>query len=151
MAGCELMIGVVVEQCPCFSLGVAHRRSLRLYDEALLSLGLTVAQAHVIFALYAQDGLSARALAMELQVDAASLTPMLGRLEKRGLLRRCPDPGDRRAVRICLEERAHRLRPSLEEALGRAARRVSDLFTEDEYRILMTLLNRLGPSASADQ
>jgi DNA-binding MarR family transcriptional regulator len=135
---------VAVEQCPCFSLGVAHRRALRVYEDSLEPLGLTVPQAHGLFALYARDGRSAKDLARELQVDAATMTPLLDRLEKHMLVRRCPDPGDRRATRVCLQERAHRLRPALEAAWTESAQRVSALFSADEYHTLMSLLHRLS-------
>lgn len=139
-----------MEHCPCFSLGVAHRRSLRVYEDALLPLGFTVPQAHGLFVLYARDGRSAKDLARELQVDAATMTPLLDRLEKRGLVRRCPDPDDRRATRVCLEERAHRLRPALEAALTEAAQRVSALFSADEYHTLLSLLHRLSHVAPGE-
>ncbi|MEB3198289.1 MAG: MarR family transcriptional regulator [Candidatus Sericytochromatia bacterium] len=133
-----------VERCPCFTLGLAHRRVQRFFEEALSPLGLTVAQAHVLHALFSQDQRQAKDLARELQVDAATLTPMLDRLERLGLVRRCPDPQDRRATRICLEERAHRLRPAVETTLSGATERLVSLYAPDEFATLMRLIQRLN-------
>ena len=67
---------------------------------------LTIAQAHFLSCLYEKDGLLAKDLARELEVDAGTLTPMIDRLERQGLVRRCPHPDDRRATRICLSDEA---------------------------------------------
>ncbi len=117
-----------VDGCPCFNLGLAHRRVLRAYEDALAPLALTVAKAHALSVLFRHDGALSRDLARELSIDAGTLTPLIDRLEKQGLLTRCPHPDDRRASRLCLTEQAHRLRPSIEAAgPGRSAdwRRVS--------------------------
>jgi DNA-binding MarR family transcriptional regulator len=129
--------------CPCFNLGLAHRKVLRAFEDALDPLGLTVPQAHAVSVLYRNDGLLAKELARELQVDAGTLSPMADRLEKQGLLTRCPHPVDRRATRLCLTERAHRLRPSIEAALCEAQARLAAKFTPEELETLMALCKRL--------
>lgn len=134
---------MAIDDCPCFNLGLAHRKLLRAFEDALAPLGLTVAQAHGLSALYCRDGLLAKDLARELSIDAGTLTPMLDRLEKQGLLTRCPHPEDRRATRLCLTERAHRLRPSLEAALAEASARLERKFTPEELETLLALLRRL--------
>lgn len=134
---------MAIDECPCFNLGLAHRKMLRAFEDALAPLGLTVAQAHGLSALFCRDGQLAKELARELSVDAGTLTPMLDRLEKQGLVARCPYPEDRRATRICLTERAHRLRPSLEAALTEAYARLAAKFTPTELETLMGLLRRL--------
>lgn len=132
-----------IDDCPCFNLGLAHRKLLRAFEDALAPLGLTVAQAHALSALYHQDGLLAKDLARELSIDAGSLTPMLDRLEKQGLLARCPHPEDRRATRLCATERARELRPALEAALSAASARLAEKFAPEELETLLTLLRRL--------
>ena len=132
-----------VDGCPCFNLGLAHRKVLRAYEDALAPLGLTVAQAHAMSVLYAFDGALAKDLARELSIDAGTLTPLLDRLEKQGLMVRCPHPDDRRATRLCLTEKAHRLRPSIEAGLCEASQRLMQRFTPAEYETLMALVGRL--------
>ena len=139
----EMPNDMAIDDCPCFNLGLAHRKLLRAFDDALAPLGLTVAQAHCLSALFCRDGLLAKDLARELSIDAGTLTPMLDRLEKQGLLTRCPHPEDRRATRLCLTERAHRLRPSLEAALREASAKLERKYTPEELETLLGLLRRL--------
>lgn len=134
---------MAIDGCPCFNLGLAHRKLLRAFEDALAPLGLTVAQAHGLSVLYCHDGQLAKELARELSVDAGTLTPMLDRLEKQGLVTRCPHPEDRRATRICLTERAHRLRPAIEAALTAAQARLAAKYTPTEFQTLMALVRRL--------
>ncbi|MEB3224018.1 MAG: MarR family transcriptional regulator [Candidatus Sericytochromatia bacterium] len=138
-----------LDACPCFNLGLAHRRVARAFEEALEPLGLTVAQAHCLHVLFVADGRSAKDLARELQIDSGTLTPLLDRLERSSLVRRCPDPADRRAMRICLEERAHRLKPAVEAALAEASARLAGRFDPSEFATLMTLVRRLVDEAAS--
>lgn len=59
-------------------------------------------QIHVLEALYEQDGQHASTLAKAVEREATSFTPVLDKLEKRGLICRAADPNDRRAVFIHL-------------------------------------------------
>lgn len=130
--------------CPCFSLGLAHRKVLRVFEDALIPLGLTTSQAHALTALYRQDGLLAKDLARELHIDAASVTPMLDRMERQGLVRRCKHPDDRRATRLCLEAKARDLQGAIEQALCEASDKLAQRYTPEEFETLMALMRRMS-------
>lgn len=132
-----------LKSCPCFNLGLAHRKLSRHFEEALAPLNLTVAQAHFLSCLYERDARLAREVASELGVDAATLTPMIDRLERQGLIRRCPHPDDRRAIRLCLEPAALALRDDLHACLGRATQALTSRFAPAELDTLLSLLQRL--------
>ncbi len=68
-------------------------------------LGLTITQLRVLFHLRAHDGLSAGALAERIDVTPSTLTRIMDRLVQASLIRREPDPEDRRLVRHGLTER----------------------------------------------
>jgi DNA-binding MarR family transcriptional regulator len=67
--------------------------------EAWVELGLTMTQLRVLFVLRAEDGASAGALAEQLRVTPSTLTRIVDRLVRHGLVRRESDHGDRRLVR----------------------------------------------------
>ncbi|MFI5183191.1 MAG: MarR family winged helix-turn-helix transcriptional regulator [Vicinamibacteria bacterium] len=52
-----------------------------------------------------EDGMTHGELTRELLVTAGNVTGIVDRLEALGLVERCPVPGDRRAVRVCLTRR----------------------------------------------
>ena len=63
---------------------------------ATANLGITPQQAHALRVLDPDRPLPMRDLASELLCDASTVTSLVDRLEERGLVRRRPDPDDRR-------------------------------------------------------
>jgi DNA-binding MarR family transcriptional regulator len=63
---------------------------------------------------------SAGKLAMELRLSSGAMTNRLDRMEKSGLIRRLPDPNDRRGTLIEPTDAGHR---AWDETVGEAARR----------------------------
>src|SRR3989337_624054 len=76
--------------------------------EAWVELGLTMTQLRVLFVLRAEDGASAGALAERLRVTPSTLTRIVDRLVRQGLVRRETDHGDRRLVRHHLSAKGDR-------------------------------------------
>src|SRR5688572_33510764 len=92
------------EEMLCFSLGVAMRRISKIYAEALAGHEITPPQLFLLSCLEASDGQKPRDLAEQVCLDASSLTGLLDRTEKSGLIERRPDADDRRALRIHLTD-----------------------------------------------
>lgn len=87
--------------------------------------------------------LSAGELADELGLSSGAMTNRLDRLEQAGLVRRVPDPADRRGVLVEPTEEGH---SAWERAAGTAAARealVASVLTETEKEQLYSLLRRL--------
>jgi DNA-binding MarR family transcriptional regulator len=133
-----------VEHCLCFNLGLAHRKVSRSFEEALAPLNLTIAQAHFLSCLFAQDAQRPGDLARALSVDAGTLTPMIDRLERMTLIRRCPCPEDRRSAKICLEPLAWSLKPEMEARLAAATEQLRGKFSPEDYTRLLMLAQRLA-------
>ena len=80
-----------------FARTIARSDPARL--EAWVELGLTMTQLRVLFLLRTEDGASAGAMAESLKVTPSTLTRIVDRLVRQGLIRRETDDGDRRLVR----------------------------------------------------
>ena len=65
----------------------------------------------VLLPLYEEDGLRTGQLAIRARLSKQTMTQMVARLERDGLVKRRPDPGDGRATLIYLTERARRFEP----------------------------------------
>jgi DNA-binding MarR family transcriptional regulator len=70
--------------------------------------GLPTAQGELIRVVRRQPGISVAAAAAELGVAANTVSTLVGTLVEAGLLRREPDPGDRRVARLQLTDDAAR-------------------------------------------
>ena len=88
----------------CFPLYAASNLLVRVYRPLLEPLGLTYSQYLVMLVLWERDGRSVGDLGQCLYLDSGTLTPLLKRMEKAGLLLRSRDPEDERRVLISLTQ-----------------------------------------------
>ncbi|KKB80084.1 MarR family transcriptional regulator [Devosia soli] len=94
----------------CFAVYAAEHAFTRFYKPRLDALGLTYPQYLAFLVLWEQDGLTVKTLGDKLFLDSGTVTPLLKRLESRGLVRRQRDEDDERLVRIFLTDEGRALR-----------------------------------------
>jgi DNA-binding MarR family transcriptional regulator len=94
---------------------VASRNVVAVYRPLLEPMGLTHPQYLVMLALWQHQPLSVRDLSHLLQLDPATLSPLLKRLEASGLIRRERDARDERALAVTLTEPGRALRAEAEK------------------------------------
>lgn len=118
----------------------------RLFDRMLAEADIDAfngAQGRILYVLWQGDGLTISQLSAQTSLANTTLTSMLDRMEQSGLIVRTPSPTDRRALLICLTDKARALR----EDYDRISQRMNDLyylgFTEDEVRQLESYLQRI--------
>jgi MarR family transcriptional regulator for hemolysin len=85
---------------------VARLFARRFNQRALLFLGLTSAQCRVLGYLARNEGINQAGLADFLEIKPMTLVRQLDRMEEDGWIERRPDPGDRRARRLVLTDKA---------------------------------------------
>lgn len=98
----------------CFALYAASRATTSAYRTALDSVGLTYPQYLALLALWEEDGLTVRQLGERLLLDSGTLSPLLARLEKAGLVTRSRSSEDARSVRVHLTGSGEKLRAEAE-------------------------------------
>jgi len=94
----------------CFSVYAAAHAFTAAYKPLLEPLGLTYPQYLVMLVLWEEDGLDVKRIATRLRLDSGTVTPLLKRLERDGLLRRGRDPANERHLCVELTEEGHALR-----------------------------------------
>ena len=94
----------------CFAVYAAEHAFTRFYKPRLEALELTYPQYLVFLVLWETDGITVKALGDKLFLDSGTITPLVKRLEARGLVRRERDKQDERQVRIYLTEEGRALR-----------------------------------------
>ncbi|MCE9788394.1 MarR family winged helix-turn-helix transcriptional regulator [Shewanella chilikensis] len=88
-----------LENQVCFSLYSAANAMVRAYRPVLDALDLTYPQYLAMLVLWQHKGISVKALGERLHLDSGTLTPLLKRLETKGLLLRGRSEQDER-VRV---------------------------------------------------
>lgn len=148
---------LALERQVCFALAVTNRAVLSIYRPLLEPLGLTHPQYLVMLALWDHHKvsspdtapLSVKQIAAALQLDSATLSPMLKRLEALGLITRTRSVGDERATDIrltgtgiALRERALEIPPQVVERLG------VDMAELEELHRVLTRVNTAALAAN---
>lgn len=94
----------------CFALYSSSQAMTQLYRPLLADLDLTYPQYLVLLLLWEQDGQSVSELGERLFLDSGTLTPLLKRMEAKGLLARKRSREDERRVQIHLTPQGRQLK-----------------------------------------
>jgi DNA-binding MarR family transcriptional regulator len=128
------------------------KRLKRSSDEAFAEVGLDHGQWKVLSALRTAGPpfqRSAGALAKLLDLTSGAMTSRLDRMETAGLVRRLPDPDDRRGVKIEITDRGSELWEHAVEVMAAKEQLVAGALSDREKAQLNTLLKRLVLSFEA--
>ncbi|MCF8588904.1 MarR family winged helix-turn-helix transcriptional regulator [Gordonia liuliyuniae] len=129
----------------CFAVAVANRSILKIYRRVLEPLSLTHPQYLVMLALWETSPLPVKEIGRLLQLDSATLSPLLKRLETNGLITRRRSIDDERTVDILLTEAGTDLR---EQALAVPGQVVDALGVDlNDLEELHTVLTKVNEAA----
>lgn len=118
----------------------------RIFDQLLRKEGIdgfSGAQGRILYVLWSEDNLPITELAKRTGLAKPTLTSMLDRLEKSGVLRRVPDPNDRRQIRIKLTDAAWALSSKYDLVSDQMVDIFYKGFTEDEIIAFENTLTRI--------
>lgn len=101
----------------CFAMYTASHATTQAYREALKPWGLTYPQ-YLALVVLATGERTVGALGDELNLDSGTLSPLLRRLEARGLVSRHRDTADERVVRVALTDAGLSLHGEVTAAAG---------------------------------
>lgn len=124
-AGIEEMDFLRLEDQVCFALAIASRSVNSVYRPLLEPLGLTHPQYLALLALWERSPQSVRELGEELQLEPATLSPLLKRLESAGLVSRQRSTTDERVLDITLTDAGRALRSEAERIPPRVIERLA--------------------------
>ncbi len=131
------------DDCIFFRLAKANQTAGRFWKKQLTPFKLTAVQGLVLAFLNAQDGLTPAQLGKRVRLDSATMTGVLTRLEKLGLVTRCQDREDRRSVRIHLTAQGRQTGRRVASTLAVAHDTFMAPFSPEEADLLGALLQRI--------
>jgi DNA-binding MarR family transcriptional regulator len=107
--------GLKVDNLLCFALYAASRAAVDVYRPFLDKLEITYPQYLVMLLLWEQAPRTIKELGNVLYLDSGTLSPLLKRLEKRGLIKRQRDIQDERLVNISLTAEGRALKEQVRD------------------------------------
>lgn len=133
-----------------WALGTVMRAHLRAAQEVVAGLPGGPRGYQVLAAAGRGEPSNQLALAQKLGVDRTVMTYLLDELEQAGLVRRRPDPADRRARQVGLTEAGQARLCELERLLRTAEDHLLDPLDPAEREVLRGLLHRLATRTGTD-
>jgi MarR family transcriptional regulator, organic hydroperoxide resistance regulator len=131
------------QTCIFFNLSKANQAALRFLAKKVAELHITPVQAMVLGFLHKRDRVTSSALGKLTELDSATLTGILDRLETAGLIRRHMHPHDRRSIEIHLTSEGKELAALSVRAIDEANREFLAAFAPADRNGLLELLGKL--------
>ena len=128
-------------------LAQVYARNIGLTEHRLHASGLTAAQFDALAQIGAHEGMTQRELAQRLLVTQGAITQLLDKLERRGMIRRCPDG---RLKRLVLTDAGRSLRDCVVPGQERFQAEQFAALTTAEQQTLLRLLSKLQRTQRTD-
>lgn len=110
-----------IEDQLCFALYSTSRAITKQYAPLLKKLNVTYPQYLALLVLWQRDGILVQEVASSLEIDQATATPLIQRLENSGIVQRQRSKEDERKVQVFLTSKGrklYKLALSVPEELG---------------------------------
>ena len=118
----------------------------RVFEKILTAQGIEAfngAQGRILYVLWQEDGVPIKTISERCGLAITSLTTMLERMEKTGLIIRQQDSGDKRKTLIFLTDKAKALKEDYDAVSDRMSTIFYQGFTEEEIRNFEEHLERI--------
>ena len=125
----------------CFPLYACSRETLKLYKPWLDELGLTYTQYITMMVLWEKKSATVKALGKELFLDSGTLTPLLKKLEDKGLVTRRRSERDERNLIVTITEAGEALKDQALHIPGEMTKCIN--LPREEIRELYRMLHQL--------
>ena len=128
----------------CFPLYACARETIKLYKPFLDELDLTYTQYITMMVLWEREAVSVKELGEALYLDSGTLTPLLKKMEAKGLLSRRRSPEDERSLIVSLTDAGRAMRDKAVDVPRKMSRCVSlePEEAQELYRLLYKLLKQ---------
>lgn len=122
------------------------RLSDRILEQILAEKNIDAfngAQGRILYVLWSRDGISLRELADKTGLAPTTLTSMVDRMEKAGLVCRMPDKKDRRKTLLALTSKAENLEQDYKAVSDKMSEIFYKGFSDEEIRTCEAMLARI--------
>lgn len=136
-----------LEEMLCFNLYAAARAMNRLYLSVLGDWDLTYPQYLVLKLLWSRQSVTVGEIASNLVLDSGTTSPLVRRLETRGLLQRSRSTGDERVVTVTLTAQGRALEEEMADLTARTGTATG--LSAEEAQATIAALRSLTTSVAA--
>ena len=137
------------QECIFYQLAKTNQAGNKVWRKAMSDFSLTSVQGMVLNFLYDGDRITSRELGERAMLDSATLTGILDRLEKVGLIERLKHPSDRRAIIVCLTDDGRAVVEKTYQEIEKANEAFLRCLSVSEQKNLKTMLTKIRENAGS--
>ncbi|HOO89284.1 MAG TPA: MarR family transcriptional regulator [Syntrophales bacterium] len=131
------------DSCIFFMLNKANQLGIRFLAQKVAELNITPVQALVLGFLNDEDEISSRELGRRTELDSATMTGIIDRLEAAELIERRGNPADRRSIKVHLTEQGRALAGEAVRVITEANQKFLGVLSQNEQGELRNLIRKL--------
>lgn len=131
------------QECIFYHLAKTNQAGNRVWRKAMSGFSVTSAQGMVLNFLHDGDKTTSKDLGERTMLDSATLTGILDRLEKAGLVKRLQHPTDRRAIIVGLTDEGRAIANDTYPEIERANEVFMNCLSPEEQTSLKAMLTKI--------
>ena len=130
--------------CINYLLTAAQHEVFQLLSDRLAPYGITPGQYGVLNYLWETGQANPKELAQELSLENSTISGVLDRMQKKGLINRLLDPNDRRSIRVILTPKGAALENDVLRVIDDVNAQVLSQFDSHTSETLLSCLQQIG-------
>jgi DNA-binding MarR family transcriptional regulator len=132
----------------CLLIKNTWQKLSRYYNQRLSGYDLTVPKALLLLEISPDSGENPKSLSAKLDLESSSMTGLLDRLEKKGLIERRPDPDDRRGVLIFLTSHGIEARETIKSLVEQLDRKLQEALPAEDIKTFRKIISVVSKQIS---
>lgn len=133
-----------LEECVNYLLTTAQHSVFLKMTEKLSVFDITPVQYAVLYCLWENDKRSPKEIAERLKLENSTISGILERMEKKGLIERSISKEDRRYIQVMLTEKGANLKDAVLTAVEEVNNEVMSVFSDKDREMLKSWLRLLA-------
>jgi DNA-binding MarR family transcriptional regulator len=133
-----------LRNCINYLLTVAQHEVFQLLSERLAHYGITPGQYGVLNCLWKSGELSPKEIAQTLCLETSTISGVLDRMQKKGLIDRFINPDDRRVVRVSATPAGEALKEDVLRTVEEVNKEILSRFDPENVALLSDILRQIG-------
>ena len=133
-----------LEECVNYLLTTAQHSVFLKMTEKLSVFDITPVQYAVLYCLWENDKRSPKEIAERLKLENSTISGILERMEKKGLIERSISKEDRRYIRVMVTEKGASLKDAVLAAVEEVNNEVMSVFSDKDREMLKSWLRLLA-------
>lgn len=133
-----------LQSCINYLLTTAQHEVFQTFSSRLAQFNITPGQYGVLGCLWENGSCTPKEIAQILHLENSTISGVLDRMQKRGLIDRVVDPNDRRSVQVVTTEEGAAMRDDVLRLIDELNMEILSGFTPEQRAMLLDSLRQIG-------